>query len=107
MQKTEVSTSCNCDVALTDRSRCTGAELLNDIEFNVTHLKNTEWVQRTPSSIPNRFPYYTVYGTLVIIITGRNLRYELHLGHKSKGQDGGPIAVGQECLAAAFEPGTE
>lgn len=91
----------------TDHSRCADAELVSHIEFDVTHLKNTEWVQKTPSNIPHRFPYYTVYATLVIIITGRNLRYELHLGQKNKRQSGGPIAIGQESLAAAFEPGTE
>jgi hypothetical protein len=74
----------------------------------VTKYKNTEYVVKTRSNVPNRFPYYTAYGTLVLIIHGRNLRYELHMGHKSKGQYGGPILeIGQESLAAAFEPGTE
>lgn len=88
---------------MTESDRLLGAELLDQIHFNVTHLKNTEYVEMVPAEIPNRFPYYKAYGRLAVVIDGRNLRYELWL----RGQSDRAVATGQECLASAFQPGTE
>ena len=76
---------------------------MGQIEFDVTHLKNTEWVRREQPQVRNRLPYYKAYAKLVVIIDGRNLRYELRL----RGQSDEIVAIGQECLAAAFQPGTK
>lgn len=78
------------------------------VEFDVTHLKNTDMVKKMPP--PRRgnigmFPYWKVFAKLSIIVNGRNMRYEVRL--RDEGSDVAPRAVGQESLAAAFLPGTE
>ena len=76
---------------------------MGQIEFDVTHLKNTEWVRREQPQVGQRLPYYKAYATLVVTVDGRNLRYELRL----RGQSDKALVMKQECLAAAFQPGTE
>ncbi|RMZ89269.1 hypothetical protein DV736_g3522, partial [Chaetothyriales sp. CBS 134916] len=86
-----------------DHPKNNGAELLSQIVFDVTHLRNTKYVKKKPPQIRKRLPYYKAYAKLVVIIDGRNLRYELRL----RGGSNETVAIGQECLAAAFQPGTE
>jgi hypothetical protein len=49
------------------------------------------------------FPYWKISATLLITVSGRNLRYEVRL----PSGNGEVHGMGQTCLAAAFRPGTE
>jgi hypothetical protein len=49
------------------------------------------------------FPFWKISAILLIIVSGRNLRFEIRL----PGGNGEVHGVGQTCLAAAFRPGTE
>jgi hypothetical protein len=49
------------------------------------------------------FPFWKISAMLLIIVSGRNLRFEIRLP-----DDNGEVqGVGQTCIAAAFRPGTE
>jgi hypothetical protein len=74
------------------------------VEFNVSHLKNTDMVKMMPAPGRGKFPYWKVFARLFVIVNGRNMRYEVRL--RNEGRDVEPRAVGQESLAAAFRPGT-
>lgn len=82
-----------------------GAEVISVVEFDVSHMKNTEMVQKIPAPRRGMFPYWKVFARLFIIVNGRNMRYEVRL--RDEGNDVEPRAVGQESLAAAFLPGTD
>ena len=68
----------------------------------MTFLKTRGLIQPTqPEEGTRGKPHYKVEFELVMIIGGRNLRYE------SRYPAGGPVhGQGQTCIAAAFEPGT-
>lgn len=56
-----------------------------------------------------RKSYLTVEFDLVMIVEGRNLRYEAlwpSIGMLKDGQEQEVHAAGQVCIAAAFQPGT-
>jgi hypothetical protein len=78
---------------------------VGEVEFDVTHLKNTDMVRKIPAPARGMFPYWKVWATLSIIVNGRNLRYEVRLRDESGKAEA--RVVGQESLAPAFKPGTE
>jgi len=71
------------------------------IEFDMTFLKALIKVQ--PPVKPGRMSFWRIQAILRIFVSGRNLRYEVSL----PGDNTRIHGVGQECIAAAFRPGTE
>ncbi|EXJ61551.1 hypothetical protein A1O7_01979 [Cladophialophora yegresii CBS 114405] len=75
-----------------------GAIQAGYVEIDMTSLKTSGLIK--PQPVPGKLPCWRIKGTLNIIVSGRNLRYEIKLP--------GDIAkVGQSSIAAAFRPGTE
>jgi hypothetical protein len=72
------------------------------IEFDLTFLKDLHLI-KAQASTEGKMPYWKITATLVIVVDGRNLRYEV----RWPGEDGQIQGVGQTCIAAAFVPGTE
>jgi hypothetical protein len=68
------------------------------VEIDMTSLKTSGRIK--PEPVPGKLPCWRIKGTLNIIVSGRNLRYEVKL----PGEVGN---VGQSSIAAAFRPGTE
>jgi hypothetical protein len=64
----------------------------------MTSLKTDGLIK--PEPVPGKLPCWRIKGTLNIIVSGRNLRYEM----KPPGDLG---KVGQSSIAPAFRPGTE
>jgi hypothetical protein len=73
------------------------------IEIDFTPLKETGQIKLQPPARPGMFPYWKVEAILKIIVSGRNLRYEV----LPPSGDGEAHGVGQTCIAAAFRPGAE
>jgi hypothetical protein len=73
------------------------------IIFDMTFLKTTGQIRAQPPKKPGKVPYWKVSATLLITVTGRNLRYEV----RWPGGNDEVQGVGQSSLAAAFLPGTE
>ena len=71
------------------------------IEFDMTFLKDV--IKAQPAILPAKMPFWKISALLRIFISGRNLRYEVHL----PGGDDRVHGMGQICIAAAFLPGTE
>ena len=57
-----------------------------------------------PDPMSGGKPHYKIEFQLVMIIDGRNLRYEARW---PKGNDARVHGSGQICIAAAFQPGTD
>ena len=92
-----------------------GAELAGTIEADMTFLRAQGLIQPELPSVfsTNRgsdVPYWAVSFDLVMIVDGRNLRYEARWPPSKEGeetsQDQVVHARGQTCIAAAFKPGT-
>ena len=64
----------------------------------MTSLKTSGLIK--PEPVPGKLPCWRIKGTLNIIVSGRNLRYEVKL-------PGDVGNAGQSSIAAAFRPGTE
>lgn len=92
----------------------TGAEVAGFIEADMTYLRTQGLIEPVRAS-----PFSTYWGTdhlhwevrfeLVMIIEGRNLRYEARWPLMEKVPSGEAQSVkakGQVCIAAAFQPGT-
>lgn len=79
-------------------SHITGAKQVGFVEIDMTSLRSSG--QLRPEPVPGKFPCWRIKGTLNIIVSGRNLRYEV----KFPGDIG---KVGQSSIAAAFRPGTD
>jgi hypothetical protein len=71
------------------------------IDVDLTSIK--QYLRAVPSAKPGSPPYWKVNATLLIFVSGRNLRYEV----RWPSADGEIHGVGQKSLAAAFRPGTE
>jgi len=96
--------------------RIIGAELAGSIIVNMTFLKDEGLIE--PVSAYNVQPgqrtplrFYSVEFDLVVIVNGRNLRYEARwpksLNVESEGHlTDNVVAQGQICIAASFKPGT-
>jgi hypothetical protein len=93
-----------------------GAEIAGSITADMTFLRDESHIQPVPPSIystysgPKAPHHWEVTFELVMIIDGRNLRYEARWPpsdspearvHAQKVQK-----KGQTCIAAAFKPGT-
>lgn len=72
------------------------------IEVDMTYLKDTGAIKKCPAPRPRMFPYWKVSFTLRVIVSGRNLRYEVI----REGEEGVRKAR-QVSIAAAFRPGTD
>ena len=93
-----------------------GAELAGSIEVDMSFLRDLNYIQPTePSQSSAHYGkknknYYLVEFDLVMILDGRNLRYEARWPPKEQlekfGQAQRVQASGQICVAAAFRPGT-
>jgi hypothetical protein len=74
---------------------------------NLIHPEVTsDWSKFTGSK---KKRYLTVEFDLVMIVEGRNLRYEARwpsVGKLKDGQEQQVQAAGQVCIAAGFQPGT-
>lgn len=83
----------------------------------MTFLKEQNLIQPERVSISNMYPdrnklYWAVHFDLVLIIDGRNLRYEVRWPslteeQKAEGEQQVTKKEGQVCIAAAFHPGTK
>jgi hypothetical protein len=97
-------------------SNGTGAEIAGSIEVDMSFLKDLGYIQPTePSESSVHYGkknkrYYLVEFDLVMILDGRNLRYEARWPPSKQlekfGQAQKVQASGQICVAAAFKPGT-
>jgi hypothetical protein len=95
-----------------------GAEWAGEIVADMTFLKDDGLIKpELPSAhstfigdkVKQRLRHWTVEFDLVMIVEGRNLRYEARWPPKDKLQDGDEQEVqvsAQICIAAAFQPGT-
>jgi hypothetical protein len=98
--------------------RLLGAEVAGEIVANMTFLKTRRLIQpELPSAhstfigdqAKQRLRHWTVEFDLVMIVEGRNLRYEARWPPKDKLHEGDEQEVqvsAQLCIAAAFRPGT-
>lgn len=79
---------------------CIGAEIGGRIVVDMTFLRKEGLIQ--PEGLPGK-RHYKVEFKLVMIVDGRNLRYEARwpIGEGAQVQ-----GKGQTCIAAAFVPGT-
>jgi hypothetical protein len=94
----------------------TGAEFAGKIEVDMTFLKDMGYIQLKPPSEystysgPSAPDHWSVEFQLVMIIDGRNLRYEARwpIPNESdnNSQEKNVKAQGQISIAAAFQPGT-
>jgi hypothetical protein len=90
-----------------------GAKRAGYVEFDMTPLRNSGKIQKTP--LPGRFPCWKFKGILKILVSGRNLKYEVKIllpnAEGETGREAGDVTlegtVGQCSIAAAFKPGTE
>jgi hypothetical protein len=98
-----------------NKGRAIGAELAGTIEADMTFLKNEGHIEPVPPSIYSTYSrdeclHYAVTFDLVMIVDGRNLRYEARWPPRKAGkqtsQQSHVKAQGQICIAAAFKPGT-
>lgn len=113
---TKVSSSCESYECLLKDTQQTAAELAGEIVADMTWLKEQNLIQLQQPSAWSTFkgrdaqPYWSITWELVLIIDGRNLRYEArwpateHV--EERGQDQRVCEEGQTCIAAAFNPGT-
>jgi hypothetical protein len=116
MRSTRVNHTASCAFALTT-SNGTGAEIAGSIEVDMSFLKDRDYIQPTEPSESSAYygnkykNFYVVEFDLVMILYGRNLRYEARWPPKAKeekfGQAQRTQASGQICVAAAFKPGTD
>jgi hypothetical protein len=92
-----------------------GAELAGSIEADMTFLKDEGRIQpKLPSEYStfrgSQTPHWEVSFDLVMIVDGRNLRYEARWPSLTDAEAGSHQqsvqAKGQICIAAAFQPGT-
>jgi hypothetical protein len=98
-------------------SNATGAEIAGSIEVDMTFLRDRGYINPTePTESSAHYGnknkwYYIVEFDLVMILDGRNLRYEARWPPEKMlekfGQAQTIHASGQICVAAAFKPGTE
>ena len=81
---------------------CLGAEIAGRIIVDMTFLRKQRLIQPTEDSWSKK-KFYKVEFELVMIVDGRNLRYEARwpIGDGAQVQN-----KGQTCIAAAFVPGT-
>jgi hypothetical protein len=84
------------------------------IAVDMTWLKHEGHIQPQPPSEystpqgPNAPPHWRVQFNLVMIVDGRNLRYEVRWPIVREGEaprDQSVQASGQICIAAGFKPG--
>jgi hypothetical protein len=101
----EVNKRPNSDFLVLTRTICSGAEVAGSIVVDMTFLRTEGHIQ--PTIPKDGWPgkkHYKVEFELVMIVDGRNLRYEARwpIGEGSQVQQ-----KGQTCIAAAFIPGTK
>jgi hypothetical protein len=84
---------------------CIGADVAGRIVVDMTFLRKEGLIKPTmPENGLSGKKYYKVQFELVMIVDGRNLRYEARwpVGEGAQVQ-----GRGQTCIAAAFVPGTK
>lgn len=83
---------------------CLGAEIAGSIVADMTFLRTEGRIQPiAPEDGEPGKKHYKVEFDLVMIVDGRNLRYEARY---PMGEEGQVQKKGQTCIAAAFVPGT-
>jgi hypothetical protein len=93
-----------------------GHELAGEMKVDMTFLKTKKLIEPerprfVEAKVSKAFKkgYWTVEFEIVLVIQGRNLRYEARWPKRELLQPGEVQTVcrrGQVCIAAAFEPGT-